>query len=218
MSKKFRTLVGAIISASICSSCTSSGLPKVVKWGAAGITVAGGMYFGGRKFGLWGANRRRGVQSNNYISNVDGDSNLLGGNNDNDGAQLSNEEKVDICAEKIKGLVGENNYDKLKALYGKLQGNWGNVRNFFSFVNYNSEFASSANVAEVAKSYLKEMFELIFVSGVCGISERTYEDEVGFYVNILQCTFTIKFPEQGKVSIKVGDRRVGDTVLDVESI
>ena len=212
MSKKFRTLVGAIISASICSSCTSSGLSKVVKWGAVGIPVTGAfVYFGGRKLGLWGANGRGEVHSNySYINGMDENGDLL--HDGNDDAQSYNEGEVAKRAKKIKELVDENNYNTLKALYDQLQGNWENAESFLSFGAYGAE------VTEVAKSYLKEMFELIFVSGVCGISERTYEDEVGFYVNILQCTFTIKFPEQGKVSIKVVDRRYNDTVLDVESI
>ncbi len=207
MSKKFRTLVGAIISASICSSCMSSGLSKGVKW-AVGVPVTGALvYFGGRKFGLWGANRRRGVQSNNYISNVDGDGSLLGGNNGNNDAQSSNE-KVAKRAEEIRELVGEDNYDKLKALYGKLQGNWGNVESFFSF---------GKGGAGVVSSYLKDMFELIFVNGECGISETTYEGDVGFCVNILQCTFTIKFQANGGVSIVVSDRS-WDQLFFIDSI
>ena len=82
MSRKFRALVGAMLSASICSSCVSSGLSNGVKW-AVGVPVTGALVYFGR-LGLLEMNRCK---------------------------------KVDICAKKIKKLVGEDNYNVLKKFY-----------------------------------------------------------------------------------------------------
>lgn len=123
MSKKFRTLVGAIISASICSSCTSSGLPNSVKW-AVGVPMVGALvYCGGRKLGFWEANRRGKVS---YIGNMRGSVKLLGDSNDDDDDQPSNEEKVAKLAGEIEKLVGPDNYNVLEEFYKLEKENLGN--------------------------------------------------------------------------------------------
>ena len=200
MSKKFRSLVGAMLSASVCSSCMSSGLSKGVKW-AVGVPVTGALvYLGGRKLGFWGTSRRKEVQLN-YIA-MDGEGNLLGDDNGNDDAPLSDEKRVARRAGEIKKLVKEEDYNKLKAFCDEVD----KLDVWF-------RFEVGKDDVEVARRYLKEMLELIFVSGECDIFEREGKNDVGFCVSVPLCTFTISFRTNGKVVIIVDDKRCGVTRL-----